>query len=131
MKTSDITNELTTKTLTRLAQENLPARASFVIALNLKNIGEVVKLFNEKRDATVTKYAAKDSEGKVIHPQNGGEADPTRVTIEDTAAFTKELGDLLDVETEVTITKLKPEQLGDAKLTPAEMLSILWMINGD
>jgi hypothetical protein len=131
MKTVDIVNPITTDTLNRLVKEPLPAKASFVISMNLKSIVEIAKLFDEKKQALVDKYATRDSEGKVVHPIGAdGKSDERLVTIaeEKKEAFQKELGDLLDVEPELKITKMKPDDLGtEVKLTPNEMGSILWL----
>ena len=137
MKNSDFTNEIAVATLTRLAKTPedpamaLRARASFVVAFNLKMLTAATEIYNQKREELVNKYSKKDEKGELIRPDKDGVPDTTRVILTDEVAFYKELKELLDVEPEVKITKLKPEALEEAKLSPAEMLSIMWMLDGE
>lgn len=129
MKNLDIVNPIAIKTLQRLDAERLPAATSFIVHMNLKALSDINRVFSEKRDALVLKYAKKDEEGKPMHPTDQGEDNASRVIIDDIPAFEKELQELLDVDVDVKITKIKPKQLGDVLITPSEIGSISWMID--
>ncbi|NGX63817.1 MAG: hypothetical protein KR126chlam6_01231 [Candidatus Anoxychlamydiales bacterium] len=71
----------------------------------------VIYALEEKKQLLFIKYG-EEKENKISIKQ------------ENVKTFTKDIGDLLDIEVEIEVTKVKLNDLGDIKLSPLDMLNL-------
>ena len=80
------------------------------------------EIIEKKRNDIVIKYAKKDDNGEIISDENGN------VKIENTNKFNEEIYELLNTEIDVEIKTISIDKLSDLKISPAEITSLLDVI---
>jgi hypothetical protein len=131
--------------LQAIAGMKLKARASFAVALNLRNIQAHLTVLDAERNKLIDRHAqrdasgnlvpvlAMDASGKPVLDSNGApQVLEGRVNIADRAAFAQELAALmsLDVSDVVSVKTIKLSDL-DGLIEPRFMAGLLWMITDD
>ncbi|WP_042682535.1 hypothetical protein [Anaerosalibacter massiliensis] len=111
-------------TLRELSKEQLPIKVSYVISKNIKNIEEELVVYEEERQKLLKQYAELDKEGKPKINDKGHYV----IKNEKQADFNKGVLELLDIETDVNISKINLNALEGLKISPLELTSIDFMI---
>lgn len=105
--------------LSKLVNEKLPVKASFRITKIINSITKDLEHFETFRTQLFDKYGEmQDDSTKVIKPENQD-------------AFLQEINSLLREEVELPDVKLSLEDLGDIKITPAELSAFAPWIQDD
>lgn len=104
--------------LRQAATQSLPARISFTIIRNLKTLQPIVEDIQMTYNDLLQKYADPIE----------GEDNQYQVKDEYRDIFTKEVNDLYDMDTEVSITKLKFSDIENLNFTLGEIDSLYFMI---
>ena len=81
----------------------LPVKASYAIAKNIKKIEKEIEVYNEERAKLLDKYGEKDEDGNLVV----SEEQNIKIVPENVEKWNKDLNELLDIEVEVDIHKLK------------------------
>lgn len=110
--------------LSKLNNYELPIKLSYSIAKNIKIIDEELKIYTEERQKLINKYAEKDKDGNIITSEDG------TVNILDSENWERDIMELLKIENEINIKKIKIEELenSDIRITPFELTQIEYMI---
>ena len=95
----------------KLLNQDLPIKISYNLSKLISELNEEYTLFEEKKQLLFIKYG-EEKENKISIKQ------------ENVKTFTKDIGDLLDIEVEIEVTKVKLNDLGDIKLSPLDMLNL-------
>lgn len=117
LKAFDILNKY--DNLTALANKEVDLLTACTIAKNINALALSRDVINKKRDNIVLKYAEKDENGNVIQKENGN------LNITDIEKFNTEITEILETEIEVEIGKISIEKLQELKVSPAEISSLL------
>lgn len=94
MKNKEIVTFL--NTCTGLKQKHLPVRLAYAIKKNISAVQEAAAAYSAEREELINRYAKKDDSGNPVIENDC-------YVMEDKAGFTKDMSDLLDIETEVEI----------------------------
>lgn len=111
-------------TLQKLSQEQLPIKISYTISKNIKAIEEELKIYEEERQKLIKKYAELDKEGKPKVNDNGIYI----IKQENQLDFNKEVLELLNIETDINISKIDLNALEGLKISPLELTSVDFLI---
>lgn len=122
-----LTNEEIYNILEKISQafsnnENIyfPAKLNYIVQKNYQILKNIVDDVEKIRIQTAEKYGTKDLENnRYIIPK------------ENLKTAEKEIDDLLKIEQEVFIKKIKYSMLDDIELTMAQMSAIMFMIEED
>lgn len=110
-----------------ISQKQLPVRVSYVIAKNIINIQEELKVYNVEREKLIKKYSELDEDGNT-KIENGS------IKLKDDCInnWNKDMEELLNIENEINIQKFKmAEFTGKAcDFSPSELLTLDYMIEG-
>ena len=109
-----------TEGLKGLSQKELKARCAYAVGKILKSADAEIQSFNETRMELIKKYGEKDENGELKTEENGN----VRIPPEQMEAFSRELRELLDTTVEISANKIKMDDIGDVKFTPAEMAQL-------
>ena len=110
-----------------LGNKHLPVKIAYAIQKNAEAIKPALTAYDGIRKDKLESYSKKDEEGKPIITDNS-------YTIEDVESFNADMTELLAIETEVDIQKVKIDEfdkLDDPKfdaLTVSEMAILKFMI---
>lgn len=104
--------------LTAIADENLPIKTAITISKTIKEVNEILNVFNDKKKKLFDKYGEenKEAEGMVIKSEN----------IEE---FNVQYTDLIKEEIDVDFTKVSVDDLGDINVKPSTLIVLEWFIN--
>ncbi len=123
MKNQEILNFANTS----FGSKHLPIKIAYAISKNADAVTGALKAYEECRKKCLEQYAKKDEDGKAII-ENGN------YVIEDMKQFSKEISELLAMETEVVIQEVsidefaKCDETGFDKLTVEEMSILKFMV---
>lgn len=87
-----------------LKEKKLPVKLGYAIKKNISAVGDAAKAYDAEYKELLNKYGTKDEKGNLVE-ENG------RCPIEDGQNFTKDLEELLDIETEVNIHTITEDEL--------------------
>lgn len=111
IKLNDIVNDYSK--FTELTEIKLPLKTSYKIQKANDKIMSEVKQFFKQKDKIVQEYGEENDQGGFsVKPENK-------------ETFKKEINDLLELEVDLDIEKVKIEELGDIQIEPK--LLIGWM----
>lgn len=105
-----------------LAQRDLPIKASYAIAKNMRKIEDELKPYEEERQRLLEKHGKKDKEGELIVDERG------RAKFKDKKAWNKDVDELLDIEVEIDFHKFNIKHLEGREISPAELIALEHMI---
>lgn len=125
VKNSDIQNSIAS--INAILARKLGPKTAFKIAKTVKVVGEAVDTYNKTRENLIDKHARKDENGQ-RSVKKGENGQPDQWDLEDQTAFEKDINELLDIEIELDINKIKLEELGEDPITPQMLVSITWLI---
>lgn len=127
MKLLDIINS--SKVLNELNKyKDFSAVCAFRIAKNIDEVNKELSYYSEQRENLLKKFSDKDSNGDCIVMNKNG-IDEYQMSDENKIKYVKELFALHNEEITINIKKITLEQLGDIKLSPADLKSIEFMID--
>jgi hypothetical protein len=106
--------------LARLAGTKLPAKAAWRVGVILKKVDPLLVEFRKANEDLVRKH------GEPVE-----NTDNLRVRQENMPAFMAELNDLLEMGEELDFVKLRLSDLGEVEVTPADLMALEFMIDGD
>ncbi len=108
---------------------SLPAAVAWKRRLNLKDLVKASETINEALEEIKQKYSDDDhSSPKTIKDANGNDTETRLVKPEFLSEFIKEQQEVLTQETDVTIRKIKIDELGDLALSDGMLDTIEFMI---
>ena len=119
------------ESLAALASTKLKGSIGFIVAHNFKQVQEHLKTLDTSRLDIVKANTKLDEEGKPIPVKDAdGRVQENQVHLKDRDAFTKELGDLFDLEVGdlIKIKKLKASSLDLVEIEPRHLALLGWMI---
>ena len=108
--------------LNKISNMDLPIKTCFTISKNINKINEIVKVYNTYRDKLIDKHCEKKDGEPVI------EGNSIKLKQEEVEDFNSELKELLDIENELDITKIKIDDLNNISLSVLEFNSIRYLI---
>jgi hypothetical protein len=129
VKNAQLANEFVIEAINTLAAAKIPARAGFILAQNLKLISETAELYEKQRVKLVEAYAEKDSEDKPVLLDGPGGRKQVRLDQARIAEFNKEFEELLNIDTELAIKKIKLSDVGNVEISTGLLSQILWLID--
>ena len=107
----------------QVAQKQLPVKVSYTLSRNIDHIETALKPYEKERQKLLDQYAEKDAHGKLqLRP------DGITVKFRDEDGWKKDFDELLDIEADVDIRKIKLGDLGSASFSAAELTAIEYMI---
>ena len=107
----------------------LPAAVAWKRRLNLKDLVKASETINEALEEIKQKYSDDDhSSPKTVKDANGNDTETRMVKSEFLADFIKEQQEVLTQETDVTIRKIKIEDLGSIELSDDVLDTLDFMI---
>ena len=83
--------------------KKVPIKIAYAISKNAETVGAAFKAYEETRKKRLEEYAEKDEEGNPII-ENG------QYVVEDLAAWSEEIRELLEIETEVQVHKVSIDE---------------------
>ena len=95
----------------------IPAKANFFLQRNMQTITAAAEEIDKSRMEIAKHYGTPDEEGRQY-----------KIDEDKLPEANKELVDLFTIEQELDIKTFKIEDLGSAEFTPAQMQSIMFMI---
>jgi hypothetical protein len=98
--------------LEKLVNLEINIRTAFRLSKVITKVNTELQLFEEKRMELVNKYGTADDDGNVT------------VSQENIAAFQNELGELISLEVALDFEPVDIDEIGDVKMTAAEMMFI-------
>lgn len=108
--------------LREISQKQLPIKASYAIAKNLKKIEDELEIYYKEREKLIDKYAEKDENGKVKVDESGF------IVFRDKEGWDKEIEELLAIENDIKIHTFPIDVLEGYNMSPAELMLIEYMI---
>jgi len=123
IKISDLLNS--TDALSKLAKINLKARPAFYASKLIKAADAEIQEFNDTRLNLIKKYGEKDENGELITDDKGN----CKIMPDSVSTFQQELKELIDVEIELNVDKIKIEDIENIELTPEDMTILEKFIN--
>ena len=100
----------------------LPVKTSFRIAKVVKLIQSALDDYNETLDKIKGNYAEKDDDGKFKV------VDENQLVIENFGEFQADVNELLDIENDLEIKKIRLKDFGNIVVEPSVFLAIDWFI---
>ena len=101
--------------------EGLPFKVALSLAKNIKEIDEVLTVYENKRKELINKYGKKDKDGELVIKDNN-------IELTDKVAFANEFNSLVAEDVDVDIKKIKVDDLENVKnLTPNDINSITFL----
>ena len=112
--------------LGQLTQKQLPIKISYALAKNISKIENELKIYNSEKDKLIDQYAIKDEKGNLKVDENN----QFKVREEYKEVWEKEIEELLDIEINLDVHKIKLDELmlSNCNMTPAELMLIDYMI---
>lgn len=129
IKNSQLTND-TISALNGLIELDIKAGVAFKLTRIIKELSSIVedKLKMEKK--ILDKWVEKDDEGKPVIPtgQDGQPIEGT-VSITNVEEFTKEMSELMEIETELPFEKIEFEDLGLTTAKVKDLIKLEFLFN--
>lgn len=102
--------------------EGLPFKTALSIAKDIKEIDEVLQVYENKRRELINKYGEKDEKGELVT-----EGDNVKLT--NRAAFTNEFNTLAMEDVDIEIKKISVDDLENVtSLTPSDINNISFLL---
>lgn len=114
------------KLIAQVSQKQLPPKVSFTLSRNTDHIDSVLKTYNKENEKLIEKYVEKDEHGKPELTDN--RLDFVYKEDGDKEKFKADRDELLDIENEIEIRKIKLDDLNDIQFSAAEFRAIDYMI---
>ena len=129
IKNAQLTND-TISALNTLIELDIKAGVAFKLTRIIKELSSIVedKLKMEKK--ILDKWVERDEEGKPVIPkgQDGKPIEGT-VSITNVEEFTKEMSELMDIETELPFDKIEFEDLGLTTAKVKDLIKLEFLFN--
>ncbi|MGY5268764.1 hypothetical protein [Paraclostridium bifermentans] len=112
--------------LRSIGNKELPIKISFILAKNISSIEKELEIYNTEREKLIQKYAVKDENNQIIVGPNN----QIQIKEDSVSDWTKDIQELENIEIEIFIHKFNVDSIlnSDLKITPAELVSINYMI---
>ena len=107
---------------TKLADRELDLNTACNIAKNIKELALSREIIDEKRNKIIGNFAKKDAQNQIVQAENG------TVEINDPAAFSQSMTELLSAETEVCLLPIQMASLSGIKISPKDILPLMEII---
>lgn len=108
--------------LRKLNTAELPFKTALSLARDIKNIDEVLQIYENKRKELINKYGEKDENGKLIIKDDN-------VKLTDQAAFANEFNTLAMEDVDIEIKKISINELENVTiLTPSDINNISFLL---
>lgn len=102
--------------------EGLPFKTALSIAKDIKEIDEVLQVYENKRRELINKYGKKDENGELIIKNDN-------IELTDRAAFTNEFNTLAMEDVDIEIKKISVDDLENVtSLTPSDINNISFLL---
>lgn len=116
--------------LRELVNQKLPIKTSFKVMTIVEKLEDIIRIFELTKQTLVTDNTKRDEDGNPVpFVDDDGNADPSKIIIENPQEFQQALSDLLSAETDVEFAKLPVDELGDIKIEPEKLMSLSWLID--
>lgn len=107
-----------------ISQKQLPIKASYKIAKNIKNINRELEVYDEERKKLIELHSQTDDNGEVATNESGN------IVFKDEKSWKKDIEELLSIENDIEIHEFNIDDLEGCNMSPAELIAIDFMING-
>lgn len=111
-------------TIGAISNKELPIKVSYALAKNISKIEKELEIYNKEREKLIEKYSVKDESGKTVIDENN-QIKIQDIHLED---WNKDIKELQGIEVEIDIHRFKLEELNGYNMTPAELMTIDYMI---
>jgi len=128
-----ITNKMvidSVSSLNTLNELKLPVKTAFRLAKITKKLNEILEAYNSVLQKLQQEYVEKDEEGKQVTFIDPATPSITRLSFKDREAFDAAYQELLGIETEIEITKISLDDLGNVEIKSSTLYDIDWLIEG-
>ena len=98
--------------LEKLIAQDLPVKVAYKVSKILKKLQSEYELFDSRKMVLFEKYGEKKEDGNV------------QVKNEHIAAFNKDFGEMVEIEIEADISKIKVEDLEGATMSSIDMVNL-------
>lgn len=116
MKVSNKDIVVSVEALRKLQTQDFPIKVSFAITKNVKALEMAFETYQDEYKKLIKKYG-EEAENKAVKIKDEYKAD-----------FQKDLAELLSLKNDVSVSTIKIDDLADAKLSPADLMAIEYMI---
>lgn len=112
--------------LNKLSQMKLPVKISYAIAKNISKVENELKIYNNQRQKLIEDYGEKNEDGKTKVSEDN-QITIAKDYLED---WIKEYNELLSLEIDIDIHKIKVEDLANSncEISPADLILIDYML---
>ena len=128
MKITNKTVVDSVESLNHLSELKLPVKTAYKLTKLTRKVNEVLETYNEVLGKLQQNHVKKDEEGNPKMLDDPNDSNIKRLVFEDPEAFAEAYKELLEIETEIGITKLTVEDLGNIEVTPTILYQIDWLI---
>ena len=102
--------------LKELYEKELSMSTSYSIVKNIQSVEEEYKIITDKRNELVNKYGVKDKNGELVTLENGN------IKLNDVESFAKDLDELMEIDSTISLIKIKFNNLSGIKLSPKAIM---------
>lgn len=102
--------------LKELYEKELSMSTSYSIVKNIRSVEEEYKIITDKKNKLVNKYGVKDKSGELVTLENGN------IKLNDVESFAKDLDELMEIDSNISLIKIKFNDLSGIKLSPKAIM---------
>lgn len=102
----------------------LPVKASFNVAKTSRALDIVLEDYNKTLKKLQEEHAKRNKKGEMVTKGD-------QIQFKNPEAFNKAFGELMDLESDVRVRKVKLEELGNVEVTPAVLYQLEWLLEDE
>jgi len=107
--------------LNKLIDKEINIKTSYKLSKLFKQLANEYNIFEENRMKLINKYAEKDEIGNVrVNMENNS----VFIIDNNKEKFNKEINELVNIEVEIFIEKIRLDDLGDIKVSPRDLFNL-------
>lgn len=113
--------------LNQLNAEKLPVKTAFRVAKISKSLNSALEDYNQTLDKIREHHLEKDENDEFKVQKSEREGEPDRYILKDPDKFQSDLDELLNLEVEVKLEKLKLKHIENLELQPSVFYHLDWL----
>jgi hypothetical protein len=110
--------------LNTLNSLKLPVKASFKLAKTSRELDATLQVYNNTLQKLQDEHCERDEDG-------GVKSEGNKIVLKDVAAFNKAFEELLLIDNDVKVKRLKVKDLGNISVEPAVLYQLDWLLEDD